>query len=84
MSNKIRGGLAFPVPGYKYIDEQYYTRFVKATTGMQLRDYFAAKAMQGILANPGQLDNVTDSATEWVAEDAYRVADAMLKAREAS
>lgn len=52
--------------------------------GMNLRDYFAAKAMQGILANPGQLDNVNDDAAKWVARDAYKVADAMLKARNAT
>ncbi|EPG6435673.1 hypothetical protein WI984_002082 [Klebsiella aerogenes] len=50
--------------------------------GMTLRDYFAAKAMQGILANPGQLDVITESAILWVTADSYRVADAMLKARE--
>ncbi|EML9905122.1 hypothetical protein RG393_003797 [Morganella morganii] len=47
-----------------------------------LRDYFAAKAMQGILSNPGQLDNVNREAAEWVSRDAYLVADAMLRARE--
>lgn len=46
-----------------------------------LRDYLAAKAMQGILANPAQLDNVNDKSAEWVSRDAYLVADAMLKAR---
>ncbi|MRF66617.1 hypothetical protein GIJ48_08890 [Escherichia coli] len=47
----------------------------------ELRDKFAMAAMQGILANPSQLDNVTDEAAKWVARDAYTVADAMLKAR---
>lgn len=47
-----------------------------------LRDYFAAKAMQGILSNPGQLDNVNKEAAEWISRDAYLVADAMLRARE--
>ncbi|QDH85564.1 hypothetical protein [Proteus phage vB_PmiP_RS51pmB] len=46
-----------------------------------LRDMFAAKAMQGILSNPGQLDNVNKESAEWVSRDAYLVADAMLKAR---
>lgn len=46
-----------------------------------LRDRFAMAAMQGILANPAQLDNVNDKSAEWVSRDAYRVADAMLKAR---
>ena len=46
--------------------------------GMDLRDYFAAKAMQGLLTT------VKDE--EWradeTAEIAYLVADAMMKARE--
>ncbi|MBZ3683599.1 hypothetical protein J1N41_20820 [Providencia rettgeri] len=46
-----------------------------------LRDNFAMAAMQGILANPAQLDNVNDNSAEWVSRDAYLVADAMLKAR---
>ena len=45
--------------------------------GMTLRDYFAAKAMQGMQANVG--------ANKWTpehfAESAYKCADAMLKAR---
>ncbi len=47
-------------------------------TGMTLRDYFAAKAMQAILSNPDYGDE--DSS---LAGAAYYVADAMLKAREA-
>jgi hypothetical protein len=60
---------AFPAPaGVSHITEQ----------GMTLRDYFAAKAMQTMLG----WDN---DHTNWdsYAEDAYRMADAMLKAREA-
>ncbi|WOC06321.1 hypothetical protein [Providencia sp. PROV024] len=66
------GGAAFPIPA---------TELHGTHTGMSLRDYLAAKAMQGILANPGQLDNVNDEAAKWVARDAYTMADAMLKAR---
>ena len=43
------------------------------TAGMTLRDYFAAKAMQGIL-----FEGLGDRET---AESAYGLADAMLKAR---
>ena len=46
-----------------------------AHAGMTLRDYFAAKAMQGLLAN-NNLD------AQQIAQAAYKVADAMLKARE--
>ncbi len=44
-------------------------------SGMRLRDYFAAKAMQGIL-----FEGLDESET---AKNAYQMADAMLKARQA-
>jgi hypothetical protein len=44
--------------------------------GMTLRDYFAAKAMQGMLANPNRDYTFARAAT-----DAYDWADAMLQAR---
>jgi hypothetical protein len=46
--------------------------------GMTLRDYFAAKAMQGLFAAGGGLVKTAD---QWAAQ-AYTMADAMLKARE--
>ena len=51
------------------------------TGGMTLRDYFAAKAMQGILA--ATLTPNTVWSQDEAAETAYNVADAMLKARQA-
>jgi hypothetical protein len=48
--------------------------------GMTLRDYFAAKAMQGLLA--GLLADRMDVKWQNIAIDAYRQADAMMKARE--
>ena len=44
-------------------------------SGMLLRDYFAAKAMQGLMDN--------SSSEEGIAKAAYQQADAMMKAREA-
>jgi hypothetical protein len=62
--------------------------------GMQLRDYFAAKALMGLLAEP--ISEGVQSTTSYMAAPladdqpgdlmaraAYRLADAMLKAREA-
>ena len=58
-------------------------------SGMHLRDYFAARAMQAILPT---YNNIFDDETggnddptfpELLAKDAYIMADAMLKAREA-
>ena len=47
-------------------------------TGMQLRDYFAAKAMQSINSR----EDYNDVPADFIAQDAYELADAMLKARE--
>ena len=47
--------------------------------GMTLRDYFAAKAMQGMVASC--VNNGFDD--DLMAVGSYRLADAMLKAREA-
>ena len=62
-------------------------------TGMTLRDYFAAKAMQALVSNDvlqeiwrdwtngNELEN-EDSVVHAYATVAYGIADAMLKARE--
>jgi hypothetical protein len=47
--------------------------------GMTLRDYFAAKAMEGMLS--GLLANGMDLKWDGIAIDAYRQADAMMEAR---
>ena len=65
MSNNT-GGPAFPTG--------------TAFQGMTLRDYFAAKAMQGYFERLRATQYVPH---DQVAQDAYRMADAMLKAREA-
>ncbi|MHA6476156.1 hypothetical protein ACX1DW_01495 [Stutzerimonas sp. KH-1] len=72
MEAKETGGPAFPKAG---LDPWGAAKSVE--TGMTLRDYFAAKAMQGWTANP--LPN--DSSIQDVAAWAYRQADAMLEAR---
>jgi len=46
--------------------------------GMDLRDYFAAKAMQGMLSENSGIRYPTDELVDF----AYKVADAMMKARE--
>jgi|DEB3_MinimDraft_2_1074329.scaffolds.fasta_scaffold27142_4 hypothetical protein len=51
----------------------------KTVCGVSLRDYFAAKAMQGIFAGTLTLDAIWTK--EVIATTAYRVADAMLEAR---
>jgi hypothetical protein len=61
------GGPAFPTA----------TLAQKTEGGMTLRDYFAAKAMEGFISRGGNYD------AEFDADRAYVFADAMLKAREA-
>jgi hypothetical protein len=46
--------------------------------GMDLRDYFAAKALHGLLA----AEQVGEYSNEHVAEISYVIADAMMEARE--
>ena len=53
--------------------------FGEDKTGMTLRDYFAAKAMQGWLANP---KTEYGTSYEKFAKVFYEMADAMMKARE--
>lgn len=67
------GGPAFPHPDYLDV----------GPTGMFLRDYFAAKAMP-VVAGGSYLagkDFLHPDQYDSVAFDAYRLADAMLKAR---
>ena len=65
---------AFPRP-HSVDDVDSYISY-PAHVGMTLRDYFAAKAMQGLLAST----KVNDARI--IAIDAYQAADAMLKARQ--
>ena len=51
--------------------------------GMTLRDYFAAKALQGFLSDPEPFDDVGEGLPMAYAKEAYIYADAMLKARQA-
>jgi hypothetical protein len=72
------GGPAFP-------SSPSSTHF--SSSGMTLRDYFAAKAMQGLIAreSTGAFNFETHPDDPWrVAMWAYDVADQMLKVREKS
>jgi hypothetical protein len=73
-ANTNTGGPAFP---HEYFDKQLNQG--RVMHGMTLRDYFAAKAMQGICAS-GPTNGWSNSR---LAAEAYDLADAMLKARQA-
>ena len=67
MSEIKTGGPAFPS------QKEHTTK-----EGMTLRDYFAAKAMQGLLS-----DSCFTLGKDSLAKHAYQYADEMIKAREA-
>ena len=48
-------------------------------SGMDLRDYFAAKAMQGIVSDPEFIGG--DNYSKSVSELSYEIADAMMEVR---
>ncbi len=72
---------AFPTSGVHYTQNGVDM----SQEGMDLRDYFAAKAMQAFIKisrdnyNHG---NPSEGGFSWVSEMAYKQADAMMKARE--
>lgn len=86
MTHKHNGGPAFPLP---VADQECSDRFESGYGGMSLLDYFAAKALQGLLSNPGgpvQSNNMngwdfTNCSPDDVAELAYAMAEKMLQAR---
>jgi hypothetical protein len=81
MSNTNTGGPAFPTQSKLGVnDTSTWIAEIPGQPGMTLRDYFAAKAMQGMFASSLVPQNVTN---EELSTEAYNVADAMLKAREA-
>lgn len=74
--SKIEDIPAFPLTSAA--DHQY--------CGMSLRDYFAAKAMQGMIANGDWVNRMSDRTgadpANCTSVAAYEVADAMLAERE--
>ena len=68
--NNNTGGPAFPTSNGGSPDD-----------GMTLRDYFAAKAMQGFIASANHKGLYAPPDNE-LASAAFQLADAMLKARE--
>jgi 2-keto-3-deoxy-6-phosphogluconate aldolase len=64
---------AFPTPTFSINNEARVTA-VGGEGGMELRDYFAAKAMAQYVGSTTSKD--------WASTQSYEWADAMLKARE--
>jgi len=79
---------AFPVPSYVNADGETHDVSLQ---GMTLRDYFAAKAMKEIMGQAYELEKECFADSDFsfpdtmcsITKEAYKWADAMLKAREA-
>ena len=81
---KDNGGPAFPESEYSGEDGTF---IFSRSQGMSLRDYFAAKAMQGILSSGSGLSMIYEAKEEVdsfvaAARIAYGYADAMLEERD--
>jgi hypothetical protein len=73
VTEKLSGGAAFPTPGLNYrnpVDDQ--------GSAMTLRDYFAAKALQGMLSSEAYMREI-DAAAENFRDDDGKPADALQK-----
>jgi hypothetical protein len=74
------GGPAFPFGQFSETTGQPINGYYNP--GLSLRDYFAAKAMQGLIAAPGNITEIDlDAWSRTVAPFAYLAADAMLAER---
>ena len=90
MTEKNNGGPAFPIAFQHHNVDGSISG--QEWGGMMLRDYLAAKAMQGILANDVCMKQAINEATmgagvykatvALIAKRSYDYADAMLAARE--
>ncbi len=87
MSDETTGGPAFPRVAYELESNVHNdTLYGAGFSGMSLRDYFAAKAMQGFMADPEECPDEGEDVADFydnVASSAYELADAMLAARKA-
>jgi len=79
MSNE-NGGPAFPYSG---VHKGEKVNHIIDSHGMTLRDYFAAKAMHGYISTAAApcIVGGLDGAEDELANGAYKMADAMLRAR---
>lgn len=69
---------AFPTHSISVSDEARVTA-IGGEGGMDLRDYFAAKVLQGFCADP----EFSWDSSEQLAKRVYVIADAMMEVREA-
>ncbi|KCB26024.1 hypothetical protein [Bordetella hinzii] len=80
---KEHGGPAFPTHRLQWNYGSEERELETKHLGMTMRDFFAAKAMQGWLSSygPGDQHPATAGNADFVAQRSYAMADAMLAAR---
>lgn len=91
MSKRDDGGGAFPwVDTHTEGENGEYRQVVQSSGGMTLRDYFAAKAMQALIASPVAFEDLLGEKLKpgtqpgiLLSAMAYVLADDMLKVRSA-
>lgn len=92
MGKREDGGQVFPSPGERFVDKVSggfldpmagYGWAVDPDPGMSLRDHFAGKAMEALVAHFGRggTETVSDKYAE-ISRESYALAAEMLKARE--
>lgn len=74
--DKDTGGPAFPTTEFNHAGQ-----IIPGSDGMTMRDYFAAKVMQSGMVNATRLPDMPEEILQLFCKQCYRVADAMLKAR---
>ena len=78
MSNTNTGGSAFP-----FVDYDCHGDIMDIHSGMTLRDYFAVEAMQAEIVGAQGIDRRDlNVECQEIPETAYKMADALLQARE--
>jgi hypothetical protein len=77
MSEEKTGGPAFPQSGVCDATGDAYNSEWLGGTGLSIRDYFAAKALQGMLADSRMVNTTYGE----YARKAYTFADQMLETR---
>jgi len=74
---KINNHPAFPVNAFP---GDVNTPKVRPNSGMCMRDWFAGRALEGILSNPEE--QAIDATPQEIASLSYKFADAMLNERD--
>ena len=81
------GGPAFPCDPFIASEPGHQSVAKRLAEGMSLRDYFAAKALNGMLSNDSDDEFYSadfSEVTRRYAQMAYQYADAMIRARQES